>query len=186
VLRLTDGATGTVVSVALSRQRTLVIAAVSEDPGTLLAADTFARTADLLGFPVRTASPAVPELNVRPGHAPGPPDVVVDRPGGVPDPPYGLEHRLAWLAGLPLEAAREELLTWRRLVAGWAEEPSKPMCAEVQESLLGALADDLDTSTAVEVMRRSLELGLPAGSLFETWAWADRALALDLAADVGR
>jgi hypothetical protein len=31
-----------------------------------------------------------------------------------------------------------------------------------------------------------LDLGLPPGCLFETWAWADRLLGLDLAADVGK
>ena len=60
------------------------------------------------------------------------------------------------------------------------------MCAQVQEDLLAALADDLATARAVDGLRGSLALGLPPGCLFETWAWADRMLALDLAADVGR
>jgi hypothetical protein len=107
-------------------------------------------------------------------------------PGALPAPPYGLAHRLAWLSGEPLPQAEAELTRWRGLVASWAEEPSRPMCADVQQDLLSALGDDLDTRAAVAVLRGSLELGLPAGCLFETWAWADRLLALDLAADVGR
>ena len=173
--------------VVLAGRSVLRVGPSGTDPGTLLAVDTLARTADLLGLRVHTVGvEGIPELNVRGGSDNGAVDVMVGRPGGVPDPPYRLEHRLAWLAGLPLEAAREELLSWRQLVASWAEEPSKPMCAEVQEGLLRALADDLGTRTAVEVMRRSLDLGLPPGCLFETWAWADRLLGLDLAADVGR
>ena len=95
-------------------------------------------------------------------------------------------HRLAWLEGTDVSAAREELARWRALVAGWAEEPSKPMCAQVQEELLAALSDDLSTADAVRALRGSLDLDLPPGCLFETWAWADRLLGLDLAADVGR
>jgi hypothetical protein len=165
----------------------LRVGASGQDPGTLLAVDTLARTAEVLGMRVRVvAVDGVPELNVRPATASGPVDVVVHRPGGVPGPPYGLAHRLTWLGGAPLEEAREELAGWRRMVAGWAEQPSRPMCAQVQEDLLTALADDLDTRTAVDALRGSLGLGLPPGCLFETWAWADRLLALDLAADVGR
>ena len=167
--------------------RAVRVAAHGSDPGTLLAVDTFRRTAEVLGMRVRAVDvPEVPELNVRPANHHGPVDVVLDRPGGVPDPPYRLEHRLAWQAGTTLEEAAVELARWRGLVAQWAEEPSKPMCAEVQHDLLAALADDLATARAVEVLRGSLELSLPPGCLFETWAWADRLLALDLAADVGR
>ena len=39
------------------------------------------------------------------------------------------------------------------------------MCAEVQQALLAALADDLRTADAVEALRRSLELDLPGGCL---------------------
>jgi hypothetical protein len=165
----------------------LRVAPASDDVGTLLAVDTLARTAEVLRLRVRTVRVhGVPELNVRPANASGPVDVTVHRAGGVPAPPYGLGHRLAWLSGEPLAAAEEELASWRRLVAGWAEEPSKPICAEVQQDLLAALADDLRTADAVAALRRSLTLELPGGCLFETWAWADRLLALDLAAEVGR
>lgn len=167
--------------------RVLRVAPHGDDAGTLLAVDTLARTAEVLGLRVAVVGvPDVAGLNVRPGRHHGAVDVVVHRPGGVPEPPYTPAHRLAWLAAEPLVRAQAELASWRALVAAWAEEPSKPMCAQVQEDLLAALADDLATTRAVEALRGSLELGLPPGCLFETWAWADRVLALDLAADVGR
>jgi hypothetical protein len=187
VLRLTDASTGQLVPVAPAHGRVLTIAAGASDLGTLLATDTLRRTVEVSGLRVLVAG--VPEgwgsVNVRPGEAPLPADVVVLRPFDAGSPPYGLEHRLAWLSGSPVAEAREELGRWRALVASWAEEPSKPMCAQVQQDLLAALSDDLATRDAIEVLRGSRDLGLPAGCLFETWAWADRLLGLDLAADVG-
>lgn len=160
----------------------------SASPGSLLAVDTVRRYADVTRSRLRTVGvpPGWEDLNVHASTASGPADVLLDRAGEVGSPPYRLEHRLAWLAGTAVEAAEAELAGWRALVAGWAEEPSRPMCAQVQQDLLGALADDLDTRTAVAVLRGSLDLGLPAGCLFETWAWADRLLGLDLALHVGR
>jgi hypothetical protein len=186
VLRLTDPATGECVPV-VPRGRELTIAAGAQDPGTLLATDTLRRTAEVSGLRVRLVDvPDVPELNVRPGDELGPADVVVLRPSDLGGPPYRLEHRLAWLSGTSVAAARDELAQWRTQVARWAEEPSKPMCAQVQEDLLAALSDDLSTVDAIAVLRGSLNLGLRDGCLFETWAWADRLLGLDLAVDVGR
>jgi hypothetical protein len=59
------------------------------------------------------------------------------------------------------------------------------MCAEVQENVLGAVLDDLDTPRALQVLRGLETNALPAGCKFETFAWADRLLGLDLARDVG-
>ncbi len=166
--------------------RTLRVAPHGEDVGTLLAVDTLARTAEVLGMRVSVVGvPGVEGLNIRPGRGHGSVDLVLHRPEGVPGPPYSPAHRLAWLTRMPLAEAEAELAQWRSLVAGWAEEPSKPMCAQVQQDLLAALADDLATARAVEVLRGSLALDLPPGCLFETWAWADRMLALDLASEVG-
>lgn len=187
MLRLTDHTTGRLVPVVPGEGRVLRVAAGAQDLGTLLATDTLRRVAEVSGLRVLLGGVrAVPELNVRPGSEPWPADVVVVRPADLGDPPYGLEHRLAWLAGTSPTDAREELARWRALVAQWAEEPSKPMCAQVQEDLLAALSDDLATADAVDALRGSLELELPPGCLFETWAWADRLLGLDLASDVGR
>jgi len=158
----------------------------SPSPGALLAVDTVRRYADVTRTPLRTVG--VPtgweHLNVHPSTGPGPADLTVEGAAVPGTPPYRLAHRLAWLAGTPVEAAIEELARWQSLVAGWAEEPSRPICAGVQEDLLAALRD-LDTEAAVAVLRGSLDLGLPAGCLFETWAWADRLLGLDLAVLVG-
>lgn len=160
----------------------------SEAPGDLLAADTVRRCAEVAALPLRVVG--VPagweDLNVHPSSAPGPAEHQVGGAVVPGSPPYRLEHRLAWLARSDLDEAADELARWRRLVAAWAEAPSRPMCAQVQEDLLGALVDGLATERAVAVLRGSLDLGLPPGCLFETWAWADRLLGLDLASDVGR
>lgn len=161
---------------------------VAVDLGSLLAVDTLRRVGDLTRALIAVVG--VPagwqDLNVHPSTASGPADVTVRGREVAGHPPYRLEHRLAWLAGCGVAEAERELAGWRARVAAWAEEPSKPMCAQVQQDLLAALEDDLDTGTAVAVLRGSLALGLPPGCLFETWAWADRLLGLDLTADVGR
>jgi hypothetical protein len=164
------------------------VAAGADDLGTLLAVDTLRRLLELRGQQVIAVG--VPsgweDVNVHPGSTSGPTHVVLRRPWEPTGPPYGVEHRLVWLAGGTTEQARAELAGWRADVARWAEEPSKPMCAEVVENVLAAFDDDLATERAVQELRRSLSLGLPPGCLFETWAWADRLLGLDLARDVGR
>lgn len=165
----------------------LRIGALGEDVGTLLAVDTARRTAQVLGWRVTVIG--VPDgwddLNIHPAGASGDADVLLRRPAELTAPPYRLAHRLAWLSGDSLESADAELALWRSLVASWAEAPSKPMCAGVKDDLLAALVDDLRTRDAVAALRGSLAQDLPPGALFETWAWADRLLGLDLAADVG-
>jgi hypothetical protein len=182
--RVTDARHG-LIEVPPGRVR---VAAGAADLGTLLAVDTLRRLLELRGQQVTLVDvpPGWEDVNVHPGSAPGPADVVLRRSREPAGPPYGLEHRLVWLAGGSPEQARTELAGWRADVARWAEEPSKPMCAEVVENVLAALDDDLATDRAVRELRRSRSLGLPPGCLFETWAWADRLLGLDLARDVGR
>jgi len=97
---------------------------------------------------------------------------------------YRQQANLSWSA---IEGAQRTLDRWRSALAGWAEAPSKPMCAEVQDNVLEAFCDDLDTPRALQVLRameKSAEL--PDGCKFETFAWADRLLGLDLARDVGK
>jgi cysteinyl-tRNA synthetase len=60
------------------------------------------------------------------------------------------------------------------------------MCAEVQAGVRDAFCDDLDTPAALQVLRACEKSDLPAGCKFETFAWADRLLGLDLVRDVGR
>ncbi len=97
---------------------------------------------------------------------------------------YRQQMNLTWEA---LAGADRRLARWRAKVAEWAEQPSAPMCADYVERFTAALDDDLDTPTALTVLGE-LERDdvIPAGSKFETFAWADRMLGLDLARDGGR
>lgn len=97
---------------------------------------------------------------------------------------HGEQQDLTWDA---LAEADRELRGWRRLVAQSAESPSKPMCAEVTAQIAAAFDDDLDTPAALHALR-SLEgdRQIPPGSKFETFAYTDQLLGLDLARDVGR
>jgi cysteinyl-tRNA synthetase len=97
---------------------------------------------------------------------------------------YREKQDLTWEG---LGAADAELRHMRELVADWANEPSKPMCAEYWASISGALDDDLDTPSALSALRDlAADREPPAGSKFETFAAADRVLALDLVRLVGR
>jgi cysteinyl-tRNA synthetase len=101
-----------------------------------------------------------------------------------------LEHRYRQqlnLTGQTLEAADATLSRWRERVAAWANEPSKPMCAEYSARIFDALDDDLDTPAALRALRElERDAAIPAGSKFETFASADRVLALDLVREIGR
>jgi hypothetical protein len=92
----------------------------------------------------------------------------------------------ATLTSDDLEAADEELRHWRALVKHWADSPSKPMCAQYTGDFLGALDDDLDTPAALRTLSAlAADQVIPDGSKFETFAYADRFLGLDLAREVG-
>ena len=86
-----------------------------------------------------------------------------------------------------LDAAGRELASWRALVGGWANEPSRPISAPHRARIAAAFDDDLDTPAALAVLR-DLAAGraVPPGARFETFADADRLLGLDLVRDVGR
>ncbi|MES5823890.1 hypothetical protein [Streptomyces sp. RG80] len=103
--------------------------------------------------------------------------------------------RLALLArrhGLPvrldaaaLDDAHDTLARWRRAVAGWARQPSKPVPDEVREELRSAWEDDLDVPGVLRVLRQVETADLPEGARFETYAYADRLLGLELTRDLG-
>jgi len=101
-----------------------------------------------------------------------------------------LEHRYAEPLNLTwdlLAAADSEVRRWRELVARWANEPSKPICAEYWSRLAEALDDDLDTPAALTVLRDlAADSQVPAGSKFESFSAADRVLGLDLVSLVGQ
>ena len=97
---------------------------------------------------------------------------------------YRQQANLSWDA---IAAAQKTLDRWRASVAAWAEEPSEPMSAQVQEEVLEAFSDDLDTPRALQVLRAfEKDPGPSAGCRFETFVWADRLLGLDLAREVGK
>lgn len=113
--------------------------------------------------------------------------------GAVPDPavlrlallaaPHGTSVRLDADA---LDEAGRDLARWRRAVAGWARKPSRPVPEEVRGRLRTAWENDLDVPAVLRVLRWvEAEPGLPDGARFETYAYADRLLGLDLVRDIG-
>ena len=91
---------------------------------------------------------------------------------------------LGWEA---LEAAGQTLLRWRKRVAEWAFSPSAPMLRGYADAVAGAFDDDLDTPAALTGLRAmEADEAAPPGARFETFAFLDRLLGLDLARDVGK
>ncbi|MGW3845518.1 hypothetical protein [Streptomyces fagopyri] len=90
------------------------------------------------------------------------------------------------LAAADLDGARETLARWRKAVAGWATRPSRPVPEHVRQELRAAWEDDLDVPAVLEVLRRVEHAGdIPDGARFETYAYADRLLGLELTRDIG-
>ncbi|MFD7701853.1 hypothetical protein [Streptomyces caelestis] len=82
--------------------------------------------------------------------------------------------------------AADTLGRWRRAVADWARRPSRPIPDTVRADLRTAWEDDLDTAGVLEVLRAvETDPGLADGARFETYAYADRLLGLDLTRDLG-
>ncbi|WP_328884937.1 hypothetical protein [Streptomyces sp. NBC_00316] len=121
---------------------------------------------------------------------PGSPDAAV--PEG-PDPLavrmllLGHAYRTpVMVTGAVLVEARRTLRHWRQSVADWAQEPSRPIPADLLRQAHAALADNLDLPALLDMLR-SVEgdTSVPAGAKFETFAYLDRVLGLDLAREVG-
>ncbi|MGW3462719.1 hypothetical protein ACWDE9_25315 [Streptomyces olivaceoviridis] len=95
-------------------------------------------------------------------------------------------HQPARLDGSALDRAAGQLADWRRAVAGWARHPSRPIPEPVRGRLRAAWEDDLDLPGVLDVLRDvACAPDLTDGARFETYAYADRLLALDLAHDLG-
>ncbi|MEU5751039.1 hypothetical protein [Streptomyces sp. NPDC047829] len=95
-------------------------------------------------------------------------------------------HARVELGATAVDEARDTLARWRRAVARWARQPSRPVPGEVRDRLRDAWEDDLDAPAVLRVLRRVEEdPDLPDGARFETYAYADRFLGLHLARDVG-
>jgi hypothetical protein len=85
-----------------------------------------------------------------------------------------------------LADAHDTLVRWRRAVADWARRPSRAIPEEARGQLRTAWEDDLDTPAVLRVLRWvETSSDLPAGARFETYAYADRLLGLELTRDVG-
>ncbi|MGV9703745.1 hypothetical protein [Streptomyces sp. NPDC003483] len=90
------------------------------------------------------------------------------------------------LAAADLDGSRETLARWRRAVAGWATRPSRPVPEPVRQELRAAWEDDLDVPAVLAVLRRVEHAeDVPDGARFETYAYADRLLGLELTRDIG-
>ncbi len=96
---------------------------------------------------------------------------------------YRQQANLSWEA---IAGAARTLDRWRASVATWAESPSAAPDAAVQADVLEAFSDDLDTPRALQVLRAFEKSDAGPGCKFETFAWADRLLGLDLARLVGQ
>ncbi|MFD4509498.1 hypothetical protein [Streptomyces sp. NPDC058457] len=86
-----------------------------------------------------------------------------------------------------LDEAGRRLGRLRLSVAQWARSPSRPVPEKVRGRLRDAWEDDLDVPGVLGVLRwMEDQPEIPAGARFETCAYADRLLALDLTRDLGR
>ncbi len=75
---------------------------------------------------------------------------------------------------------------WRDQVADWAESPSSPMPPRVRLGLDVAF-DDLNAPAVLQLLTGlAQDADVPDGARFETFAFADRVLGLELARHVGR
>ncbi|MGC5039560.1 hypothetical protein ACPXCS_16135 [Streptomyces sp. DT190] len=137
---------------------------------------------------------AVAPVRSGPLHPADPADPAV--PADLVDPADPAVLRLALLARhhsavvrldeAALEEARATLARWRTAVAEWARHPSRPVPDDVRGRLRDAWEDDLDVPAVLQVLRRvESDPALPDGARFETCAYADRLLGLDLTRDLG-
>ncbi|CAL9388979.1 hypothetical protein SUDANB15_01207 [Streptomyces sp. enrichment culture] len=82
--------------------------------------------------------------------------------------------------------AGDTLARWRRAVAAWARRPSRPIPDRVRADLRAAWEDDLDAAGVLRVLHAvATAPDLADGARFETYAYADRLLGLDLTRDLG-
>ncbi|MFB7247152.1 hypothetical protein CW362_26155 [Streptomyces populi] len=115
--------------------------------------------------------------------------------GSAPVPGDPTALRLALLArrrDLPLSLdagvlaeAEDTLGRWRAAVAGWAARPSRPVPEDVRLRLRAAWEGDLDVPAVLDVLRSVEDSDIPEGARFETYAYADRLLGLELTREIG-
>ncbi len=96
-------------------------------------------------------------------------------------------HEPVELSRAPIAAAEETLKRWRFAVAAWAKSPGAPMPPDYRQRFANALEENLGTAAAFQVLRElEVDESVAAGAKFETFAFADRLLGLDLASEIGR
>lgn len=97
---------------------------------------------------------------------------------------YRQQMNLTWDS---LTAADSTLARWRAKVAEWATHPSAAMPADRVGPMVDALQDDLDTPRAVLLLRElERDPDVSPGAKFESFAYLDRVLGLDLTRMVGQ
>jgi len=95
-------------------------------------------------------------------------------------------HQHADLDNTVLARAGQRASSWRLRVAEWAESPSRPIPEGVRSTVQSAFSY-LDTAQVLAVLDEMADNpSLSPGTRFETFAFADRILALGLAREVGR
>jgi hypothetical protein len=84
-----------------------------------------------------------------------------------------------------MRSADETVTRWRSAVATWARSPGAPMAQPSVRRIVAAL-DDLATSAALQALRElEADPAVAPGAKFETFAYVDRLLGLDLARNIG-
>ncbi|WP_143676395.1 hypothetical protein [Streptomyces sp. TLI_146] len=100
------------------------------------------------------------------------------------DRPY---HAPVTVTAEALGGAERLLGQWRSAVAGWAEEPSKPLVADLERAARDGLEDSLDTAAVLRLLGGlAADADVPAGAKFETFARLDRVLGLELTREIGK
>jgi hypothetical protein len=95
--------------------------------------------------------------------------------------------RPATLSTARLHRAAQSLYRWRYKVAMWAEMPSAPAVPGTVHAMRSALMAGLDTATVLTGLHRlEVDPQVASGSKFETFAYLDRVLALDLCRLIGK
>lgn len=82
--------------------------------------------------------------------------------------------------------AAEALRRWRARMSDWARSPSRPIPPQIRQRAEADLSDDLDTPSVLRLLREiEADENLSNGAKFESFAYLDRVLALELAREVG-
>lgn len=85
-----------------------------------------------------------------------------------------------------IQSAEATLKRWRTAVAEWATSPGAPMSARYHQQISDAFDDNLAIPAALQALRDlEVDESVSGGAKFETFAYADRLLGLDLACQIG-